>query len=72
MTSMAFRIVRKATLWSDYVALGGGEEGCEDGIPRPIPYVFSSRRVCDMRACYNLTVDSHARIRVRLNLNVVP
>jgi hypothetical protein len=44
--NVTFRIVRKATLRSDYVALGGGEEGCEDCIPRPIPYVFSGRRVC--------------------------
>jgi hypothetical protein len=30
-------IVRKATLRSDYIALGGGKEGCEDGSPRPVP-----------------------------------
>ena len=30
-------IARKATLRSDYVALGGGKEGCEDGSPRPVP-----------------------------------
>jgi len=30
-------IVRKATLRSDYIALGGGKESCEDGSPRPVP-----------------------------------
>ena len=41
-----FRIIKKATLRSDYVLLGGGEEGCEDCSPRPIPYIFSGRGVC--------------------------
>lgn len=44
--NVTFRIIRKATLRSDYVALGGGEEDCEDCSPRPIPYVFSGRGVC--------------------------
>jgi hypothetical protein len=44
--NVTFRIVRKATLRSDYVALGGGEEGCEDCIPWPRLCVFSTKRVC--------------------------
>jgi hypothetical protein len=44
--NVTFRIVRKVTLRSDYVALGGGEKCCENRISRPIPYVFSHRRVC--------------------------
>lgn len=44
--NVTFRIIRKATLLNDYVTLGGGEEGCEDCSPRPIPYVSSGRGVC--------------------------
>jgi hypothetical protein len=31
--NMAFGVIWKATLWSDYVALGRRKEGCEDGCP---------------------------------------
>ena len=35
--NVTFGVVRKATLRSDYVALGRGKEGCEDSSPRPVP-----------------------------------
>ena len=41
--NVILRIVRKATLGSDNIALGRGEEGCEYSSPRPIPCVFSGR-----------------------------
>src|SRR6266478_1931275 len=44
--NVTLRIIWKATLRSHYVALGGGEEGCEDCNPRPIPCIFSARGVC--------------------------
>ena len=44
--NMALGIIRKATLRSDYVALGRRKEGCEDGCPWTVPYVLDDRWVC--------------------------
>lgn len=44
--NMALGIIRKATLQSDYVALGRRKEGCEDGCPWTVPYVLDDRWVC--------------------------
>ena len=44
--NMALGIIWKATLRSDYVALGRRKEGCKDGCPWTVPYVLGGRWMC--------------------------
>ncbi len=63
--NVAFQVIWKATLWSDYVPLSRRKESCEDGGPWAIPDVLDERWVSSviLEHCTGDRVEGHLVVK---------